>query len=263
MNEEVLAGLSEGRAPRVLFFDVETVPSLGYYFQLYKEGNIISTKEDWYIMCFSYKWLGENKVHSEALIDYGFNPKKPDDWPVIEKLWLLFNQADVICAHNGDAFDIKKANTRFAVHGLKPPSPYRQMDTKKIAKKYFGFDSNKLDDLARQLKLDRKLDTGGMDLWFKCMAGDKRAWARMVKYNKQDVVVLEQVYLRLRGWHKTHPNLSFFTRNGSECTVCHSRDIKKDGLEYYRNSIAQRYQCNDCGKHYVGVKVPTEKVEAY
>lgn len=263
MNEEIIARLSQAKIPKILFFDIETSPSLGYYFQLYKEGNIISTKADWYILCFSYKWLDEKKVHSEALIDYGYNPKKPDDWPIIEKLWALFNQADFICAHNGDQFDIKKANTRFAIHGLKPPSMYKQIDTKKIAKKYFGFESNKLDDLGRQLKLGRKISTGGFDLWIQCMAGDKNAWRKMVTYCKHDTVLLEQVYLRLRGWHKTHPNLSFFTRNGSECTVCRSKDIKKDGIEYYRGAVAQRFQCNDCGKHYIGPKVSTDKIESY
>ena len=259
LDEYTLARLSEAKIPKVLFFDLETAPSVGYYFEKFKEGNIVSTKNDWYILCFSYKWLGEKKVYSHALIDHKFNPAKPDDWPIIEKLWLLFNEADVICAHNGDSFDIKKSNTRFAIHGLKPPSPYKQMDTKKIAKKYFGFESNKLDELCRQLNLGRKIHTGGFDLWLECMAGKKEAWKKMVEYNKQDVLLLEQVYLRLRGWHKTHPNISFFTRNGGECTVCRSRNIKRDGIEYYAGGVAQRYQCNNCGKHYVGPKILSDE----
>lgn len=263
LDEKTIARLSEAKNPRVLAFDIETAPSKGYYFDLYKEGNIVSNTDEWYILCASWKWLDEKKVHSIALIDHGFNPKKPDDWPVVEKLWLLFNEADVIYAHNGDQFDIKKSNTRFVVHGLKPPSEYKQMDTKKIAKKYFGFESNKLDDLAKQLGLGRKMPTGGFELWMKCMAGERDAWAKMVQYNKHDVVLLEKVYLRLRGWHKTHPNLSFFTRNHMECTVCSSRNVKKDGIEYYRGAISQRWQCNDCGKHYVGPKVATNKIESY
>lgn len=264
LDERTIAKLNDtARVPRILFFDIETSPSTGYYFDRYRDNNIISTKSDWYILCFSYKWLGEKKVYSHALIDDHFNPNKPDDWYVVEKLWHVFNEADVIVAHNGDNFDIKKANTRFTIHGLRPPTPYRQVDTKKIAKKYFGFESNKLDELGRQLGVGRKMDTGGFDLWLKCMAGNKKAWKILVKYCCQDVVVLEQVYLRLRGWHKTHPNLSFFTRNGAECTVCHSRDVKKDGIEYYRGAVAQRWQCQDCGKHYVGTKVQTDKVESY
>lgn len=263
MDEKIIARLSNAKKPKILFFDLETAPSSGYFFELYKEGNIVSTNKDWYILCFSYKWLDEKRVYSHALIDHDFDPKKPDDWPIVDKLWQLFNQADVICAHNGDAFDIKKSNTRFVIHGLTPPSNYRQVDTKKIAKKYFGFDSNKLDELGRQLKLGRKVPTGGFDLWLKCMDGDKAAWKKMVSYNKQDVVLLEKVYLRLRGWHKTHPNISFFTRNRSECTVCGSKEIKKDGIEYYRGAVAQRFQCKNCGKHYVGPKVSVEKVETY
>lgn len=264
LDKKTIARLSEATNPKILFVDLETAPSLGYYFELYKEGNIVSNKEPWYMLCFSYKWFDDNRVHSEALIDYNFSPKKPDDWPIVEKLWHLFNKADIICAHNGDKFDIRKANARFVIHGLHPPSPYKQMDTKKIAKRYFGFESNKLDDLGKQLGLGRKLKTGGFDLWLDCMAGDRKAWKKMVEYNKQDVVLLEQVYLRLRGYHRTHPNISFFTRNSGECTVCRSKNIKKDGIEYYRGAVAQRYQCRDCGKHYVGPKVSRgDKVESY
>lgn len=263
LNEETIARLGDAKSPKILFFDLETAASRGEYFDRSKEYNIVRVTQDWFILMFSYKWLDEKTVHTESLWDYGYNPKKPDDWAVVEKLWLLFNQADVVVAHNGDNFDMKKSNTRFVVHGLKPPSPYRQIDTKKIAKKYFGFESNKLDELGRQLGLGRKLETGGYALWEGCRDGDPASWKTMAKYNKQDVVLLEQVYLRLRGWHKTHPNLSFFTRNHAECTICHSEDIKRDGLEYYRGAVAQRYQCNDCGKHYVGPKVPTNKIETY
>lgn len=263
LDERTIARLSEAKVPKILFFDIETAPASGYFFDLYRENNIVSTTQDWYMLCFAYKWLGEKTVHAHALIDDKYNPQKPDDWHVVEKLWHIFNEADVICAHNGDQFDIKKANTRFTIHGLQPPSPYKQIDTKKIAKKYFGFNSNKLDELGRQLGLGRKAQTGGFELWLDCMKGDRKAWAKMVAYNKQDVILLEQVYLKLRGWHKTHPNVSFFTRNGDECTVCRSQKIKRDGIEYYRGGIAQRYQCLDCGKHYCGPKVSTDKVESY
>lgn len=263
LDEATVARLSEHKYPKILFFDIETAPSKGYYFELYREGNIVANTDEWYMLCFSYKWLDEKKVHSHALIDSNYNPKKPDDWYVVEKLWHLFNQADVIVAHNGDQFDIKKANTRFVVHGLHPPSEYRQIDTKKIAKRYFGFESNKLDNLGKQLHLGRKLSTGGFELWLDCMAGKPEAWKKMVQYNKQDVVLLEQVYLRLRGWHKTHPNLSFFSRNGGECTVCHSKNLKKDGIHPFRSAVAQRWQCKDCGKHWTGPKVPIDKVESY
>jgi DNA polymerase III epsilon subunit-like protein len=61
------------------------------------------------------------------------------------------DEADLICAHNGDAFDIKKINSRLIVNGFKPPSPFKTIDTLKIARRVFKFDSNKLDNIGRYL----------------------------------------------------------------------------------------------------------------
>lgn len=255
LDEATVANLSQAKKPRILFFDLETAASRGEYFDRAKEYNILRVIDDWFIFMFSYKWLDEKSVHTESMWDYGYNPKKPDDFPIVEKLWLLFNEADILVAHNGDRFDIPKSKTRFIIHGLKPYSPCKSVDTKKVAKT-FGFESNKLDELGRQLGLGRKLETGGQGLWDGCRDGDERAWRLMKKYNIQDVILLEQVYLRLRGWHKNHPNLSFFTKNTLECIVCHSKDFKKDGIEYLsQNTVCQRYQCNACGKHRNGPRV--------
>jgi hypothetical protein len=43
------------------------------------------------------------------------------------------DEADIICAHNGDAFDIKKINSRLITNGFKPPSPFKTIDTLKAA----------------------------------------------------------------------------------------------------------------------------------
>lgn len=262
LDERAIAKLGDGKQPRILLFDIETAPSIGYYWDRYKEGNIITVKRDWFMLCYCYKWLGENRVYSEALIDYKYDIDKPDDFPIVEKLWHLFNEADVIIAHNGKQFDIKKANARFAVHGLKPPSPYVVVDTKLIAKSNFGFESNKLDELGRQLGLGRKIDTGGFELWLKCLAGVTSFWRKMVKYCKQDVVLLEQVYLKLRGWNKSHPNLGLLNRNES-CGNCQSRreNWNKNGFAYKSGGKYQRYSCKICGNPtIVGEKIELPRV---
>lgn len=264
LDEAAIAALNPtGKTPKILLFDIETAPSLGFYFDRYKEGNIVTTARDWYILCFAYKWLGEAKVHHSALIDHDYNPKKPDDWHVIKELWHVFNEADYIIAHNGDQFDVKKSNARFAIHGLPSPTPYISIDTKKMAKKYFSFESNKLDELGRQLNVGRKAKTGGFDLWIECMAGDKKAWAKMIEYNKQDVELLEQVYLKLRGWHSTHPNISFITRKHGVCPTCQSENIKKDGNRYTRTGSSIRYECKDCGRHFTGPTIHHDKIRSY
>jgi hypothetical protein len=262
LDESAIAKLREGKEPRILLFDIETAPSIGYYWERFREGNIIGVKRDWFMLCFCYKWLGEKRVYSEALIDYGYKLEKPDDFAIVEKLWHLFNEADVIIAHNGKQFDIRKANARFAVHGLPPPSPYKIEDTKLIAKQNFGFESNKLDELGRQLGLGRKLETGGFELWLECLAGIKKSWAKMVKYCTQDVLLLEQVYLKIRGWNKNHTNLGLLSRVES-CPNCQSRSDKwnKNGFMYKESGKFQRYSCTNCGNPNIrGDKIEMAKV---
>ena len=167
-------------------------------------------------------------------------------------MWGLLDKADVVIAHNGDSFDIKKTNTRFAIHGMKPPSPYKSIDTKKLAKKYFKFDSNKLDDLGMYLSVGKKLSAGGFATWKGCMQGDKKSWKRMVDYNKQDVVLLEKVYLALRPWMTNHPNINILDERLGACPTCGSDKVQKRGWAITPVNRKQRYHCQNCGRWSMG-----------
>lgn len=235
---------------KILLYDIETSPLLSYVWGLWQQ-DVLKVEADWYMLCFAAKWLGKRKIITSALSDYPLYKKnKENDREVIKALWKLLDEADIVIAHNGDRFDIRKSNARFIAHGLGPPSPYITIDTLKIARKYFKFDSNKLDELGRHLKIGRKVHTGGMKLWFDCMSGDLTAWRKMIRYNKQDVRLLQDVYLKLRPWHENHPSTNGINDEERRCTVCqstniHSRGKKQvaSGLSYYK-----RYKCMDCGK---------------
>lgn len=232
---------------KILLYDIETAPSIGAYFQLYKEGNIIWTEKHWYILSFAYKWLNKKGVNVLALPDFDTYKKEPEnDKLLVKELWKLFNESDVIIAHHGVAFDTKKSNARFIYHGLPPPEPYKEVDTRRIAKQYFKFDSNKLDDLGDYLNLGRKLRTGGLELWRDCLKGNLKAWNTMKKYNKGDVVLLEKIYLKLRPYIKNHPNRALIEGKKIACPNCGSLRVNKRGFLYTRVSVRQQYQCRDC-----------------
>lgn len=227
---------------KILLFDIETAPNLGYIWGKYEQNVIRYTKEG-YMLCFAYKWLGEKTTKAYSLQDFPLYKKdKGNDKELVKKLWELFDEADIVVAHNGDHFDIRKANGYFIKAGLKPPSPYRTVDTKKQARRAFMFNSNKLDDIGDYLGIGRKMDTGGFELWEGCMAGDKDCWAKMVKYNKQDVILLENVYNRLLPWMK-HPDIGFT----GECPNCSSCNLQRRGFAMTRKTSKQRFQCQDCG----------------
>lgn len=237
---------------KILLFDIETSPIISYTWGIWEQ-NVLEVKQDWHLLCFAYKWLGEKKVHTVALPDLStYKRDRNNDRELVRHLWQLFNEADIIIGHNGDNFDIKKVNARFLAHGLTPPSGYRTIDTVKVARKYFAMNSNKLNDIGKYLGLGEKLSTGGFQLWLDCMAGDMVAWDKMVRYNKQDVVLLEKVYLALRPWIKGHPNLNV-VEDG--CPSCGCNTLQKRGFGYNQVGRYQRFQCTSC---HAWSKGPTE-----
>ncbi len=245
--------------PKVLLFDIETSLSKGYFFDLYKEGNIVEIEASWYMLSFAWKWLDEKQVHVLTLPDMpGYSKNKKCDKKLVAKLHELLDETDVVIAHNGDRFDLRKANARFIAHGLKPPSPYKTVDTLKIARKYFKFDSNRLDALGAYLGVGRKQPTTGKDLWLGCQERDDRfCWEQMGAYNRQDVVLLEKVYHRLKAWHATHPDLTLFTRKDA-CPVCQSTELKRTGWNYTRTGKRQRATCRKCGHRFTTGKLIRE-----
>jgi len=232
---------------KILYYDIETAPNLSYVWGQYEQ-NVIDHKREWYMLCVSYRWEHDSKSKVCSLVDFpGAYKKDPEnDYHVVKKLWDLFNEADIVIAHNGDRFDMRKANARFVVHELGPSSPVKSIDTLKIARRYFMFNSNKLDHLGKHLGIGRKVDTGGFETWAGCMRGDQKAWRLMTKYAKQDVDLLRDVYIKLRPWMTNHPNLNVYD-GGCSCSTCGSDNLQRRGFKYTQVAAYQQYYCNDCG----------------
>lgn len=233
-------------APRIAFYDLENSPSLGWYYDRYKEGNIVADEQDWFMLSFAWQWADEKKVHVKALCDYpGYAKNKTDDSPLIKDLWKLFDEADILIAHNGDRFDRRKSNSRFLGCGLPPPSPYKTVDTLKVARRQFMQGSNSLQSLGTFLGLGGKLPTTGWHTWRGCIDGDPKAWGTIKRYNKRDVSLLKSVYERLLPWIPNHPDMRVYTGKAS-CRNCGSHHLQMRGEERTLTTIKQRYQCQAC-----------------
>lgn len=244
--------------PKIVFIDIETSPSLGWVWGVWEQ-NVLEVEQDWFMLSFAVKW-NDSKTKVYALPDYrGYKKNKTNDRLLVLELWNILNSADIVVAHNADAFDIKKANARFLVHGLQPPAPYKTVDTLKLARSKFKFDSNRLDDLARYLGIGRKLATHGKKTWLGCMEGDEKSWRTMVRYNKQDVDLLYELYMRLRPWATNHPNLGLIKDRPNTCPICGSiGKMQARGYLYTRTSKRRRYQCTHCGGWSTGEPIKTE-----
>lgn len=231
--------------PRILMLDIETSPTLANMWGMYQELTSYDfILKDWTILCWAGKYLGENKMFSSALIDFPTEYKKnpENDKLILEKLHKLMDEADIICGHNINDFDLKKINARFIIHGLKPPSPYRTIDTLKICRSNFAFTSNKLNDVSQMLGLGKKVETGGFKLWRDCIKGDLGAWKKMVKYCKNDIILLEKVYLKLRPFMSQHPHMDIESERPC-CPKCGSNDIQFRGYSMTSTGKFRRFQC--------------------
>jgi DNA polymerase elongation subunit (family B) len=242
--------------PRVCLFDIETAPSLGYFWGKLWETNIIGVESPWYMLCFSYKWLGKSKIYTHSLREYpGYNRDRENDKRLIKDLWKIFDEADVLIGHNGDRFDIRKTYARFIKHDMKPPAPCKTIDTLKAARRYFQFESNRLNDLGQYLGVGKKLANTGFDLWKRTMEGEDKAWEMMERYNRRDIVLLEKVYLKLRPYMANHPNLELYAEKAG-CPACQSNNVIRQGSRIAMNRRYQRFQCCDCGFWFRGAHIP-------
>jgi hypothetical protein len=246
------------RGPRIAFIDIETAPMIIAAWTPY-EANAVWVERDTFINSFAVKWSDRKSIKVYALPDYsGYQRNRFSDKKIARDLWRTLNDADIIVAHNGDAFDLKKINSRLAVHGLNPPAPYKSIDTLKISRQSCKFDSNKLDNLARYFGIGRKLPNTGADLWRRCDAGDMKAWRTMRRYNAHDVWLLEQVYYKVRPWAKSHPDLRLYA-DAPGCPKCLSKNVQRRGVSVARARKYQRFQCSDCGSWHSGQSVTDDK----
>lgn len=236
-----------GSAPRILLLDIETAPVRAFVWRLWKQNvfldQIIS---DWFMLTWAAKWLLDEGIMSNKLTPE--EARTENDFRIVENLWHLLNQADIVIAHNGERFDIPKIKSRFVLYGLPPTTFYQQIDTMKVAKREFGFSSNKLEALARTFGLEGKVNTD-FTLWSSCLDGDPTALSYMEIYNKKDVSLLEEVYLILRPYIKAHPNYNLFIDSDEPvCPHCGHKELVFAGYYYFTpTGKYKNFRCVSCG----------------
>lgn len=233
--------------PKILVLDIETSPIISYTWGLFDQNVALNQiKEDWSIIAIAAKWFGEKDVF---YVDQRDAKNIRNDKKMLQKVWELIDSADIILTQNGRRFDNKKLNARFIINGMKPPSPFKQIDTLEIAKKAFGFTSNKLeymsDNLCTKYKKLKHNKFPGFDLWKECMAGNMDAWKEMEKYNKHDVLALEELAEKLMPWSSCH--FSIYTDADVPVCSCGCKDFERRGFDYTQVSKFQRYRCRQCG----------------
>lgn len=238
-----------GKAPKVLVFDIETLPMEVFTWRI---GNKISINheniiKEWAVLSWSAKWLMNPEMMSDCV-----TPEEAiarDDRRVCQSIWELLNEADAVIAHNGRSFDVRKLNARFIYNEMIPPTPYDVIDTYRDIAGVAGFTSFKQSYLNEFFQIEEKLNTD-FGMWRGCANGNEDALGEMLEYNKQDVVGLEELYLTLRPWLRRHPSLNLYypDTDGRRCQRCASTDIEMLTATYPTPAgLYRTYRCNCCG----------------
>lgn len=254
----VEAEVVEGTVPqcaKILLLDIECAPTQAFVWGRFDQ--TVAQKQvikEGYLLTYSAKWLGEPTIYSNRIYEAG------NDEVLVRELAELMNVADLCIAHNAERFDIPLIKTRMLALGMSPPSPSKIVDTLRMAKREFRFPSNSLDNIAAYLGLSRKASHSGFELWVKCMQMDDEAFEEMLEYNIQDVVVLEELYMKLRPWYKTHPNVTLYApADKPRCVCCGSDALAEIDKKYYTaTSEYLLYNCLSCGKQNRGRKNVSE-----
>ena len=227
------------KGPKILFFDIETAPLKAHLWSMWQQGvGLNQIEADWFMLSFCCKW-----AHSDEVFYYDQRNAEniEDDYELVLKLWHFLNEADVVVGQNSKRFDVKKANSRFILNGLPKPSTYRQVDTMEIAKRNFGFTSNRLEYMTDKLCTDYKKSKHkkfhGHELWSECLKGNLEAWLEMEDYNRLDVLSLEELYNVLSSWDNTLPNYDVYVDD-----ILDMSEWEKDGFHYTNLGKYQKYR---------------------
>jgi len=181
----------------ILYIDIETSKSLYYNYGRRVPGRYLRIDDlvhEWYMIGWSASYVGNDRIWSQIV-----TPEKAIEWDdseIVRQLHDIMEAAEIIAGHNVQGFDYKRCNTRFTKHGLSPITDKKFIDTLKLARTKYAFESNTLDYIANWFGLDGKEKVTNED-WLAVLRGDKKTLEKIAKYNRKDVsegkLVLERM----------------------------------------------------------------------
>lgn len=243
--------MSEKKGPKILVLDVETSPLTCWTWGTFDQTvGLNQIKNDWHLLSFAAKWLGD----PPSKVIYRDQSKVKDvsnDKELLKVVWKLMDEADIILGQNSKKFDVKKLNARFLMHGMPPPSSFRQIDTLQLSKKHFSMTSHKLEYMTSKLCTKYKKLTHkkfpGFSLWSECLKGNQEAWKEMKLYNVHDVLATEELYTKLRAWDSTI-NFDAYNDELNHTCSCGNKTFTNKGYAYTSTGKFNRYLCKVCFK---------------
>lgn len=208
------------------------------------------------VLTFGSKIVGEGTVEVLRIDDY-FDRGR--DLIKAEKKMLRdisgrMLDVDVWLGHFSTYYDLPFLNSRLIYHDLPvlPPN-FAQLDTWKIAKNRLKLRNNRLITISEFLGTEDEKNQIKPEQWLRALSGHKESIDYIVEHNRRDVLVLEEVYNRIRPLVIDHPNRGLLDGRGG-CSVCGEMKLQARGFHVTRTRKYQRYQCQSCGAWSKGTK---------
>ena len=220
--------------PKILFFDIEST-NLNAPFGT--------------ILCIGYKFLHDPKVHVPTILEFSKNGML-DDRGLVENFSKVWEWADYTCGHYAQRFDLPMIQSKLIKYGLPPLGPKLLIDTWRVARDNLKMHSNRLAAIAEYLGTKHSKSPITFDDWLRAAHGDKKSLKYIVEHCRLDVLVLEDVFLKLRPLMKNEPARQLFLEDESKevCISCGKSRLQRRGNMVTKTRRYPRLQCQDCGK---------------
>jgi hypothetical protein len=256
---------------KIILYDLETMPDMDaameVFPQLSQYPGLTLKAEINSIICFGYKEYGVGKTAKcKSVWDMpGWSGDINDDKELCQFIHdTLSNESvDAVVTFNGKRFDEKFVQTRLAIHGLDFLTKVKHYDLYQVVKQNFTFFRNNLKTAAKRLTSEFKMSHDGWDMWVKVRKLVGTAMVTMVQYCKQDVLVMEPMFKRLRPLIKGLPNHNFIKPSGQKtcCRACGSTLLKVHGYTYSQTTRKKRLLCKSCKATFTPSKHELEGLE--
>lgn len=232
-----------------IFLDIETSPLLVCSWGVGRKINISydNVVKERSIICICWKVEGSSKVNALQW------SATQNDKAMLLEFERIIRDADELVGHNLKSFDLPWIRARCMFHQIPTLPDYKIADTLTMARSRFRFVSNRLDYLGNFLGYGGKEDTGGFGLWKSVVLENSlSSLAKMIKYCKKDVLLVEKVYNRLSP--EVPATIHAGVLSGHEkwsCPRCESENVKTSKTKITaKGSKSYQMQCINCGGYY-------------
>lgn len=192
---------------KIMVYDIETSRVKADVWSTGKQYiNHTQLRSETTIISIAWKWLGSDEVYHLTW------DENHCDKQMMKEFLRHYNKAAMVIGQNNNSFDNKLINTRAAKHKLFVDRFVKSFDIYRMAKRYFRLPSYSMAYMAKYFGLTLKQSHEGIWMWEQIEYGTKEEQeeylAKMVEYNKGDIVTTEELYLTLKPYFAAVTNKS-------------------------------------------------------